>query len=61
MHLQRITVWCTFWAEGVIDPFFFEDEGGQAVTVNGERYRNIIIDFLWPNFENVDLTELWFQ
>lgn len=61
MHPQRVTVWCAFWAEGVIGPFFFEDERGQAVTVNGERYRNMITDFLWPNLENVDLTELWFQ
>jgi hypothetical protein len=37
MHPQRRTVWCGFWAGGVIGSFFFEEEEGDTVTVNGER------------------------
>lgn len=28
MHPQRVTVWCVFWAKGMIGPFFFEDKRG---------------------------------
>lgn len=44
MHPQRVTVWCGFWSGGIIGPFFFENEAGAAVTVNGERYRAMITD-----------------
>ena len=37
MHPQRVTVWCRFWAVGIIGPYFFENEAGQAATVNGKR------------------------
>lgn len=39
MHPQKVTVWYAFWAGGVIDPYFFEKDVGEAITVNGERYR----------------------
>jgi hypothetical protein len=45
MHPQRVTVWCGLWAGGVIGPYFFEDEDGNAETVNGDRYRNMISYF----------------
>lgn len=61
MHPQRATVWCGFWAGGVIGPFFFENEAGNAVTVNGLRYRNMITEFLWPQLEGLDLDDMWFQ
>ena len=32
---KRITVWCGFWSRGIIGPFFFENEQGEVVTVNG--------------------------
>ena len=35
LHAQRATVWCGFWAGGVFGPYFFENEAGNAVTVNG--------------------------
>jgi len=41
LHAQRATVWCGFWAGRVIGPYFFENETGNAVTVNGVRYRNM--------------------
>ena len=37
-HPKRVTVWCGFWSRGIIAPFFFENEQGEAVTVNGDRY-----------------------
>ena len=42
LHAQRLTVWCGFWAGGVIGPYFFKYEAGNAVTVNGVGYRHKI-------------------
>ncbi|KAH1021405.1 hypothetical protein HUJ04_010922 [Dendroctonus ponderosae] len=43
MHPPRVTVWCAFWAGGIIGPFFFENAAGNALNVNGQRYRNMLI------------------
>ncbi|XP_054745792.1 uncharacterized protein LOC129250182 [Anastrepha obliqua] len=40
---------------------FFRDESGANVTVNGERYRAMINDFLMPESEARDLHNIWFQ
>ena len=39
---KRVTLWYGFWSRGIIAPFFFENEQGEAVTVNGDRYRAIL-------------------
>ncbi|CAI6366289.1 unnamed protein product [Macrosiphum euphorbiae] len=56
MHPERVTVWCGFWSGGVIGPYFFQDEYENTVTVNGERYRDMITEFLWPAFNDFDIT-----
>lgn len=61
MHPQQVTVWCGFWAGGMIGPYFFEDEHGNAETVNEDRYRNMISNFLWPILDDMDTKEMWFQ
>nr|XP_034195323.1 uncharacterized protein LOC117611486 [Osmia lignaria] len=45
LYPKKITVWCGLWAAGIIGPFFFENERGDAVTVN----------------DDFDLNEMWFQ
>ena len=40
-HPKRATVGCGFWSKGIIGSFFFENEQGEAVTVNGDSYRAI--------------------
>lgn len=49
----RSKIWCSIW------PNFFEDE--DAATVNGERYRAIIMDFLIPIVRENDMDDYWFQ
>lgn len=61
MHPQRVTVWCGIWSGGLIGPFFFEDEEGNAVTVNGVRYRAMLSNFLWPRLDEMNIENLWFQ
>ncbi|XP_018375528.1 PREDICTED: uncharacterized protein LOC108769183 [Trachymyrmex cornetzi] len=61
MHPPRVTVWCGFWSGGIIGPFFFENDAGNAVTVNGERYRAMLTNFLWPQIDTMNVDDLWFQ
>jgi hypothetical protein len=34
---------------------------GNAVTLNGLRYRNMITEFLWPQLGGMDMENMWFQ
>ena len=58
---QKVTVWCGFHAGGVIGPYFFVDENDRHVTVNGERYRAMLEDYLWPELDELDINDMWFQ
>ena len=60
-HPKRITVWFRFWSRGIIGPFFFENEQGEAVRVNGERYRAMLNKFLFTKIEEEDIGNIWFQ
>ena len=42
MHPEKVTVWCSLWAGGIIGPYFFKYAANGNVTVNGERYREMI-------------------
>ena len=42
-------------------PHFFQIEAGVAITVNGERYRSMISNFLWPKMDDMDTNNKWFQ
>ncbi|GFT22155.1 hypothetical protein TNCV_3271981 [Trichonephila clavipes] len=44
---------------GLVESFFKNDEG-HNVTVNGDRYRAMIINFFIPELNNHDVQELWF-
>lgn len=44
----------------MVGQYFFEDNSGNAMIVNGERYRNMIKKFLWPALIAMDLDEIWF-
>lgn len=46
LYNQRVTIWVVICSEGIIGPFFFEDDAGSVVTSNGKRYRAMITDFL---------------
>jgi hypothetical protein len=61
LHPLKVTAWCAVYAGGVIGPFFFENGVGQTLTVNGERYRAMINDFLMPQLDELGLENMWFQ
>jgi hypothetical protein len=64
LHSPKVTVWCTLSSIGVIGPYFFE-EGGGTVTVNANRYCDMLENFLRPKIdeygEEHNLEEFWFQ
>ena len=31
------------------------------LNVNGERYRAILEDYLWPELDELDINDMWFQ
>ena len=45
LHPEKLTVWCALWFGGIIGPYFFKNDAGQNVTVNSDRYRDMIKDF----------------
>lgn len=61
LHPLKVTVWCGIHAGGVIGPYFFRNEQGQHVTVNGERYRAMLTDYVFPKVEENDLGDYFFQ
>ncbi|GFS90895.1 uncharacterized protein TNCV_3027491 [Trichonephila clavipes] len=61
LHPKKLTVWCALWAGGIIGPYFFKNDEGHNVTVNGDRYTAMITNFFIPELNNHDVQELWFQ
>ena len=61
LYPQRVTVWCSFLAGGITGPYFFENEAGAALLVNGLHYRTMINEFLWPELEDMDVDDVYFQ
>ncbi|GFY35721.1 DUF4817 domain-containing protein [Trichonephila clavipes] len=58
---KKLTLWCALWAGGIIAPYFFKNDEGHNVTVNGDRYRAMITNFFIPELNNHDVQKLWFQ
>ncbi|GFV43499.1 uncharacterized protein TNCV_4592231 [Trichonephila clavipes] len=41
LHPEKLTVWGALWAGEIIGPYFFKNDEGYNVTVNGDRYRAV--------------------
>ena len=61
IHAKRVTVWCEFRSRDIIRPSFFENEQREAVTVNGDRYRAMLNEFLFTKIEDEDIGNYWFE
>ncbi|GFV08599.1 transposable element Tc3 transposase [Trichonephila clavipes] len=61
LHPEKLTVWCALWGGGIIGPYFFKNDEGHNVTVNGRRYRAKITNFFIPELNSHVVQELWFQ
>ncbi|GFV59546.1 hypothetical protein TNCV_1270661 [Trichonephila clavipes] len=58
LHPEKLSVWCALWAGGIIGPYFFKNDEGHNVTVNGDQYRAMIANFFIPELNNHDVQEL---
>lgn len=51
LHSPKVVVWAAMSAKGIIGPYFFEDGRGHALTVNTDRYCDMIRTFLAPSLQ----------
>ena len=58
---KGVTVWCGCWYRGIIGSFCFENEQGEAVTVNIDRYQAMLNEFLFTKIEEQDIGNICFQ
>ncbi|KAK7096852.1 hypothetical protein V1264_003899 [Littorina saxatilis] len=61
---EKVTVWCAIGKGGVVGPFFFEDNDGNPVTVNSERYIEMLQRKFIPAIRrrrNIDIYTVVFQ
>lgn len=59
-EVHQVAMHPRFWSGGVIGPHFFKNDVGEAITVNGERYRSMINNFFWLELNNMDVNDKWF-
>lgn len=45
MPSHKCIAWCVLWAGEITSSYFFDDEVGNAVTVNDVRYSSMLTDF----------------
>jgi len=57
LHSPKVTVWCAISASGIIGPYFFENETGNAVTVNADRYVEMLQNFFTPQLARFHVNE----
>ena len=50
LHSPKVTVWCAISSSGIIGPLWFEDLSGKAVTINAERYQEVLEEF-WTQLQ----------
>ena len=61
LHCPRVTVWCAVAEFGIWGPYFFEDNN-VTVTVNSDRYCEMLETFLRPKLNMLnDMDNVWFQ
>ena len=60
-HPKHGTVWCRFWFRSILKLFFFENGQEEVVTVNDDRYRAMLNEFLFIKIEEKVVGNTWFQ
>ena len=61
MHLEKVTVGYGLSAGGIIGPYFFKDAANRNVTMNGERYLEMIYYYFLAKMQELALHDMWFQ
>jgi hypothetical protein len=58
---QKVVVWCAVGRCEIIGPYFFKDGASHALTVNADRYVDMLQNFLVPELHARQLDTIWFQ
>ncbi|PSN41601.1 hypothetical protein C0J52_17604, partial [Blattella germanica] len=45
LHASKVTLWCAVSSHGIIGPHFFANEQGNTITVNSDRYVEMLRTF----------------
>lgn len=64
LHDLKVTVWCGFTSRFIIGPYFFEENAAgetKTVTVNGERYLNMLHDYAIPSLRHQNIENIIFM
>lgn len=51
-----VTVWYAISVNGIIRPLFFEDETEKTMTVNSQRYFEMLHNFLTPQIDKLPVS-----
>ena len=54
-------MWCGVTSSRIIGPYFFEDSDGNTETVNGNRYKQMLQEYLFHEMEDMNTENIWFQ
>jgi len=55
LHPIRVTIWIAISSAGLIGPYFVE-ENGRTVTVNGQRYLDILENHFYPDLSDFTIS-----
>lgn len=63
LHSAKVTVWCAISKKRIIGPFFFENENGRTVSVDANRYEDMLKSFFFLQMrqKRVRIRNTWFQ
>jgi len=63
LHSPKVTVWCGVATFCIVGPYFFKDAQNNTLTVNSERYIEMLRSFLEPELQRlgIDRARFWFQ
>jgi len=62
LHSPKCTAWCAISSHGIIGPFWFEGDDGDTVSINAERYRQILAKFSFAlRRKRLVYSDQWFQ
>ena len=45
LHSEKVTMWAVMSSQGIIGPFFFQDENEKCQSVTSERYIDVLNQF----------------
>ena len=62
LHSAKVTVWCGLNSKKVIGPFFYQDpDTGSPLTVNKERYTNMLMEIFPEDSEEASSDSIFMQ